>query len=328
MNPTFVYLLSLLLVLMSGEYQSPSSRGQTWGGDTGQPSEISNAGAVQVAMRNVHYHYTPLIAVDIRQLQGELVPTKPGGIVIFDDKNSFIAKLASAEIAIACDDLAHVMNENVFAASDAPIKKISITSKGNRLVIKGQLHQKENISFETTGTLSPNPDGRIRFHTEHVKAAHLPVKGLLDLLGVDLAKLINTNKVEGVSFDKDDLLLNPEKILPPPHIRGKVTAVKLQSDQIVQVFGSAESPGFAARLSGNYMAYRNNDLRFGKLTMSQTDMVLIDMDPADPFDFYLDHYKDQLVAGYSKTTPTFGLRVYMRDYDKLHKATAARHVRN
>jgi hypothetical protein len=67
----------------------------------------------------------------------------------------------------------------------------------------------------------------------------------------------------------------------------------------------------------NYMAYRGNQLRFGKLTMSDTDMILIDMDTKDPFDFYLDHYKEQLVAGYTKETPSFGLRVFMRDFNKL-----------
>jgi hypothetical protein len=69
--------------------------------------------------------------------------------------------------------------------------------------------------------------------------------------------------------------------------------------------------------AANYMYYRGNQLRFGKLTMADTDMALIDMDPQDPFDFYLDRYKQQLVAGYTKETPTFGLRVFMRDFNKL-----------
>ena len=53
--------------------------------------------------------------------------------------------------------------------------------------------------------------------------------------------------------------------------------------------------------------------------MSDTDLLLIDPAPKDPFDFYLDRYKDQLVAGYSKTTPSFGLNVYMVDFNKLKK---------
>jgi hypothetical protein len=73
----------------------------------------------------------------------------------------------------------------------------------------------------------------------------------------------------------------------------------------------------------NYMAYRGNRLRFGKLTMNDTDLILIDMDSADPFDFYLDHYVAQLVAGYTKETSSFGLRVYMRDYNKLSRGKPA-----
>ena len=42
--------------------------------------------------------------------------------------------------------------------------------------------------------LSVEGDGRIRLHTEHLKAAHLPVKGLLDLLGIDITGMINTKK--------------------------------------------------------------------------------------------------------------------------------------
>jgi hypothetical protein len=95
----------------------------------------------------------------------------------------------------------------------------------------------------------------------------------------------------------------------------------------VLVFGSLASDGeHAQKIPGNYMSYRGAQLRFGKLTMADSDMVLIDKDPKDPFDFYLDHYQDQLVAGYSKTTRQNGLRVYMPDFNKLRpeQKTAAK----
>src|SRR5258707_535482 len=193
----------------------------------------------------------------------------------------------------------------------------------NTLIVKGKLHQKGNVAFETVGTLSATADGRVRLHAEKVKAAHLPVKGLMDLLGIDIADLINAKKVQGVAVEKDDLILDPAEILPLPRIRGKVTAVRIQGNDVVQIFGTQQPANFASAISGNYMAYRDNELRSGKHTMYDTDMILIDMDPQDPFDFYLDHYKDQLVAGYTKTTTTFGLRVYMRDYNKLRKESPA-----
>jgi hypothetical protein len=282
---------------------------------------------VQIAMKNVMYHYTGTIVVHVVRLQGELLPTKPGAIVVFDDKNSFGLALASAEIAISCNALARVLNENVLSASDAPIKNLSIESRNNQLIIKGKLHQKGEVSFETTGALTAEGDGRIRLHTEHLKAAHLPVKGLLDLLGIDIARMINTKKIQGISTDKDDLILNPEQILPPPHIRGRVSAVRIQGNDIVQIFGTAQAENFAAKQSGNYLAFRHGEMRFGKLTMHDSDLIMIDMDPSDPFDFYLDHYQDQLVAGYSKSTPVYGLRVYARDYGKLRRHALSNHAR-
>jgi hypothetical protein len=292
-----------------------------------QTADTGDNHAVQVAMKNVMYHYTEPIAVHIFRLQGELAPVKANDTVVFDDKNSFHLVITSAEIAISCDALAEVLNHNVFASPDAPFKEMHIESKDNQLIIKGKIPQKANLQFETTGTVSADSDGRIRLHTDHVKAAHVPVKGLLDLLGVDLARLVNTNSVHGLTIDKDDLILDPEQILPAPHIRGKVTGVRIEGNDIVQVFGTTQAPTFAFPQAGNYMAFRHGYLKFGRLVMEDSDLVMLDMDPRDPFDFYLTHYQEQLVAGYTKSTMDFGLRVHTRDYNKLrghHDQTAPR----
>jgi len=292
-------------------------------GADAQSSEAADNHTVQIAMKNVTYHFTDQIAVHIAQLQGYLTPSKPEALIVLDDSSSYTLNLASAEIALGCNSLAQILNENLFSAANAPIKQVTIEAKNDQLIIKGKLHQKGDVPFESTGTLLVEGDGRIRLHTEHLKAAHLPVKGLMDLLGIDMARMINTKKIPGVSADKDDLILNPEQIFPPPQIRGRITAIRIQGDEIVQVFGSLKASNFAAKQSGNYMEYRHGDLGFGKLTMKDADLILIDMDPRDPFDFYLDHYKEQLVAGYAKTTPELGLRVYARDYNKLHHQPAS-----
>jgi hypothetical protein len=59
----------------------------------------------------------------------------------------------------------------------------------------------------------------------------------MDLIGTDLASLIKAGKLTGMKAEKDDLILDPQQILPPPHIQGKVSAIRLQGDDIVQVFG-------------------------------------------------------------------------------------------
>jgi hypothetical protein len=61
------------------------------------------------------------------------------------------------------------------------------------------------------------------------------------------------------------------------------------------------------------MYFQGGTLRFGKLTMVKTDLLILDDDPTDPFDFFLDRYNDQLVAGYNRNTPDHGLIVHMPD---------------
>ena len=68
---------------------------------------------------------------------------------------------------------------------------------------------------------------------------------------------------------------------------------------------------------GNYIYWRGAKLRFGKLTMTDTDLELVDADPSDPFDFSVDHWNDQLVAGYSKNTTGGGLKTHIPDYNDL-----------
>jgi hypothetical protein len=67
----------------------------------------------------------------------------------------------------------------------------------------------------------------------------------------------------------------------------------------------------------NYMFFRGGVLRFGKLTMTDTDLFIEDEEPNDPFDFWLDRYNDQLVGGVSRTTRDHGLIVEMPDFSKL-----------
>ncbi|HEY6970858.1 MAG TPA: hypothetical protein VJA94_16725 [Candidatus Angelobacter sp.] len=268
-------------------------------------------------MRNVMYHFTDTIGVHILELSGKLVPK--GAIPIFDDKQSFILEIDAANISMSTDALSHVLNEYVFAAKDSPLKNFAVTTDGNQLKIKGKLAHKGDIPFEMVSEIQATPEGKIRIHAKHIKAAHLPVKGMMDLFGVKLANLINTKQVKGVTTEKDDLILDPEQILPPPQIRGKLTSIKAENGQLTQVFGNGNT-NLHFKGARNFMAYRGAVLRFGKLTMHDTDLVLIDSDPKDPFDFYLDHYREQLTAGYTKTTPQFGLRVYMVDFDKLGKA--------
>jgi hypothetical protein len=277
--------------------------------------------AVKTGMKNVEFHLTDGIVVHIVALNGKLTPLK-GDLPVFDDKQSFALDVDSATIIVSPAALTNDLNDYVFAKPDAPLKKLDVSIKGDELIVKGLLVSKGGVPFETDGTLSATPDGKIRVHTTKVKALKLEVKGLMDMLGLDTEKLIDTQKVPGVSTDKDDLILDPEQILPPPAMRGHLTGIRIENGAIAMAFSPTDAgekqPGLSTTCGGkNYIQFRDGSIRFGKLTMAGTDLELLDTSPADPFDFAIDHYQQQLVAGYIKATKQGGMCAYMKDYNKI-----------
>jgi hypothetical protein len=287
------------------------------------PVSVRTDGAaepVQVQMRNIALHVDASTILNVRRLRGQLISTKTGAPPVFDDKNSFTVKIDSAEIAIGVNSLSQLMNGYVFNYKGAPLEKLQVTTEGTNLRIKGTLKKGVSVPFTIVSSARVDPDGSLRLHPQSIKTLGIPSKGLLDFIGLDLQKVIKVNADRGVRIDGDDFILRPNALLPPPRIDGHLQAVRIEPGTVVQVFG----PGTAKALAPpepntNYMYYRGGILRFGKLTMTDTDMELIDQHPQDPFDFFQDRYEEQLVAGYSKNTRAHGLKVYMPDYASLRR---------
>jgi len=282
--------------------------------------QVSGNNQTHVEMVNVNLYLDAALIMHMHYLSGQLLATRKGQPPAFDDKLSYVVAIDSAEVGLTAASMSRALNTYVFGGPDAPLKNLKLTIEGNQIRQTGTLNKGIGIPFEMTGTISATADGRMRIQTTQMKAAHLPVKGVMKLFGLDMAKLINTRKTKGVSVEGNDIILDPAQMpLPPPKMRGRITVVSIQGDEIVQTFGTARTLQEGKLSGGNYMWYRGGVLRFGKLTMTDTDMRLIDADPTDPFDFFPDHYRDQLVAGYSKTTATGGLLVYMPDYGKISR---------
>ena len=273
----------------------------------------------RLQMENVDFYVDPQLPLRIRRLDGT-IRSRNGGPVMFDDKRSFIIHVNAGEVGLTGGDLSLLLNKYVFNYPGAPLKNIRVTTSGSEIIQKGTLHKVVPMPFEIRATLSVTPDGRIRIHPTRTEIMGLHVDKLMKGLGLALDEVISLKKAKGASLSGNDIFLEPTMILPPPQIEGRVTAVRVDGNQVVQTFGA---PGGIALgptpdpTQRNYMYYKGGTLRFGKLMMLDADMLITDLDPADPFRFELDNYKPQLVAGYSKTLNSGGLEVFMRDRDKL-----------
>jgi hypothetical protein len=273
---------------------------------------------VDVEMQNVALHLSGDVTLHVRHLRGHFVTTNRSGVPYLDDTSSYQVVVDAGEVAVDVASLNALLTRTLENGhSNVRKLRVSIDDKG-QLKQTGTIDKAIDLPFSSRGELSVTPDGRIRLHTRAVRGYGVPMTPLLKLFGVRMDDLIKVPSDRGISADGDDLLLDPSKLLPAPAIRGRITTVRLEGQALVETFGNGNprplSPPAVAR---NFIYWRGGQLSFGKLTMSDTDLELVDNDPHDPFDFSVEHWNDQLVAGYSKTTTRHGLKAVVPDYNDL-----------
>jgi hypothetical protein len=280
----------------------------------------------RVVMRNVSFRVDQTIRLRIHRLRGTMHDLTGRHVVVLDDKRTLLLRIDSGEIGLTANDLSDLLNRYVFGYPGSPLRDLSIRLADGHVVQRGILHKVVDIPFEMTGELSVTPEGLIRIHPIEMKICTIPGKGLMRALGVELADLIDLSGARGASIEGNDLFLDPVEILPPPRIAGRLTAIRVEPEELVQEFGSADDRDTAPLVlpapADNFIYFRGGSIRFGKLYMVESELEAVDATPADPFDFYLDRYHAQLVAGYHWTLPDYGLVAQMPDYEDLGVATS------
>ena len=323
-------LRSVLVVLLvlgcspPGRAQAPAQKGP--------PTALARAyqatrGPVEAEMRHVLYHVDDRVILQIQYLRGALLPTGDAP-PWFDDPRSFALAVDTGEVTISTASLSALLNRYTFNYDGSPLENLTVTVEKGQLKQTGTLHKGVSLPFTIRAELSTTPDGRLRLHPTSVKVAGIGVKGLMKTFGIELENLVKVRQGRGVEIADNDFLLAPAGLLPPPRIEGRVTAVRIEDQSIKQTFGGSKRPGRGRTLhpgdpsARNYMYYRGKVLRFGKLTMMDADLQIVDADPDDPFDFDLAHLNEQLVAGESHNQPDFGLVTVLPDYGDMRRVAS------
>ena len=280
--------------------------------------------AVRVDMRNVDLHVAPDVTLHVRSLSGEFVGMD-GHFPYLDNRASYTVAVESGEIAVDLQSLNALMTRALGGDhSNVEKLKVSIADDGT-LQQSGVIDKGVNVPFSSKSTVSVTADGRIRIATQSMKGFGVPMQPVLSLFRMKMDDLLKVKPGRGVVVDGNDVIIDPGALLPSPAIHGRLSSVRVEANALVQVFGDGRARPSASRsLAPNHIYWRGGQLAFGKLTMSDTDLELVDLDSEDPFDFSVDDWDAQLVAGYSKTLQNKGLRAFVPDYNDLRKSPAAK----
>lgn len=288
-----------------------------------QPGSVPNTRSERrettIHAHNLLLRKGPNFHVYVRWLAGQLARTRRNVNPSFDHPNSFDLDIQSGVIRVNIGDIGYYLNSSV---ANSPLKNVILLADGKNLKLTAVVHKIVPLPLQVIASVSVAPDDRVRVHIDKIDVLKLPVKGLLGLLHISAADLVKTN-VDGVQIEGNDLLLDTNKLLPPPHIRGHLTQLSVDSPDIQAVYGNAAEKVESVELWRNFFSLDGGTIDFGSLSMHPVRIMMIDISSNPWFDLDLVNYRQQFANGYTRMTDDSGLQIFIPDLRDVRSKPAS-----
>jgi hypothetical protein len=327
----YLALLAVFLLIACGLISYFSFRPSTGVSQAAPPGNPKNAppAASSLAATNVYAHNLllrrgPSFRIYVRWLRGQMARSHRNVNPSFDDPDSFFLDVQAGVIRANMGDLANFLNSGMVANS--PLKNITLSGDGNQVKLTGTLHKIVPLPIELVGTINALPDNRIQLHVNKLSALKVPIKAILGGLHISVADLFHPKGIAGIQVSENDIFFDPQKLLPPPHIRGQLTSVRIANPDLEETYGSAQNDVERTEAWRNFLRLRGGTIDFGKLTMHNVDLIMIDISKDAWFDIDLANYQQQLVNGYTRMTPQAGLQIFMPDLREIPQNKATQNI--
>ena len=323
----FVISLTILLILLAWHFHSSRRPIETSASIASGPSgaidtlstaagtDISDSSPTTVHAHNLMLRKGPNFRIYVRWLRGEIARTRRNVNPSFDDPESFSLDVKTGIIRANIGDISNFLNAS--GVSNSPLKNITLSGDGDQIKLHGTLHKFISLPIELNGTIAAIPDSRIQIHVTKLSVLKIPLKGLLGSFHVTISDLFNSRNIPGIQVSGNDMVFDTHKLLPPPHIQGQLTSVRIVNPDLEEIYGNGQSDEAQVEQWRNFLQLSGGTVDFGKLTMHHVDLMMIDISNDAWFDLDLANYQAQLVNGYTRMTPQAGLLIFMPDLDKL-----------
>ncbi len=292
------------------------------------PTGPGNAGNgyTDLAVHDVIFQTSAAAKLKVKWLQARMYPTKQNVNPSFDEPDSFRLEVQEGLLGMALSDMESLVNSGALKGSS--LKNVKLSPVGRQLRITGTLHKVLPLPVQILADVSASPNGKsVRMHLQKISLLKVPMKGLLKALHVQTADLFDPKNSSGVTVSGDNIDLDLNGMLPPPRTEGKLTDVRIwKNGDLMEYYGTPRTDAYHIQQWRNFMRLRGGTVNFGKLTMHNTDLLLVDTSQADWLNFDVAHYQEQLVNGQTHITPEAGLQIFIPDISKIPKTQANRNI--
>ena len=84
-------------------------------------------------------------------------------------------------------------------------------------------------------------------------------------LHISVADLFHPKGIPGIEVSGNDVFFDTLKLLPPPHIHGQLTKVRVVTPDIEEIYGNGEESATRVEQWRNFLRLNDGTIDFGKL---------------------------------------------------------------
>lgn len=278
----------------------------------------SAAGPIQVSMRDVVLYPYDDVPAAVASLTGRVVAEHPPKPVVMDDPASYRIETDGAEMRLTAEGMTRLMNRHILPGGRTPIRQVEVGFNEGAISMSGTMVKLgAPVPFTATARLEPTASGDLRVHITSMRAAGVIPKGLIDALGLQLDTLAQPANRGMFHIEGDDMIVPVASMFPPPRFAGRLASVRVTPQGMVAVLGKPATPAAPPVQAASYIYFQGGTLSFAKLTMHDTDLVVVPEDASKPLAFSPTRYYAQLEAGHTEALPHFALAARVRDFASL-----------
>lgn len=284
----------------------------------GDTAQVSGERGVAIRLENVRFKWSDKVYIDADNMAVRAVPLE-GTAVDFDDLTSFHLIIQKSVVVIRPDVLAGMLNESIFNYPESRIRDLTVAihkdDHGVRLVeLRGKVQVLGWIPFTMYSNLSVDTKtNTLVIAVDHLKVfGHIPATKMIRWTPLHLHRLIALPPNKSLMVDGDRIMVKPFALFPPPRVNGTIASVSVDDNAISISFAGDAIPAPASS-ARNYVYLRGGLSRFGSFRMADTDVLILDQNPANPFVFSLLHYAEMIPRSKVEIPNTKSARITMPD---------------
>lgn len=283
-------------------------------GDTlGAPSDSG----VFIRLANVHFMWSDRVYIDAGDMALRAVPVA-GRVVDFDDPNSFVMNVQQSTVRIRPEVLEGMFNESVFNYPESKLRGLKVAIKqgenGPDVNLKGSINVITWIPFDMDTRLSVDrATNTLVIDVDHLKVmGFLHATGLIKMKPLHLDRLLTLPPNKSLLVRGNTMMVKPFGLFPPPRVNGTMAGVRVDRTMIELTFAGKAVPAPASS-GNNYIYLAGGNSEFGRFRMYDTNVLIRDQNPRNPFAFSLIRYADLIPRSRVTLENTKSVEVTMPD---------------